>query len=100
MSTADKSYIADIVRELREDAKIADAGDHPEDGCRWAITMRCAADEIERLRHEVSRYREAALLAHGGLSAINGDGRANELISILNKYLFPTLSAGADENSK
>ena len=36
--------------ELREDADVADGGEFPEDACRWAITMRDAADEIERLR--------------------------------------------------
>ena len=36
--------------ELREDADVAEGGEFPEDACRWAITMRDAADEIERLR--------------------------------------------------
>ena len=36
--------------ELREDADVAEGGGYPEDACRWAITMRDAADEIERLR--------------------------------------------------
>ena len=40
----------DLVAELREDARIADTNEFPEDACRWAITMREAADEIERLR--------------------------------------------------
>jgi hypothetical protein len=49
--------VTDIVAELREDAKTADGGEYPEDGCRWAITMRAAADEIERLRTEVMVLR-------------------------------------------
>ena len=35
--------------ELREEADVAEGGEYPEDACRWAITMRDAADEIERL---------------------------------------------------
>jgi hypothetical protein len=42
--------VTDIVEQLRSDAAVAEQGEYPEDGCRWAITMRQAADEIERLR--------------------------------------------------
>jgi len=48
----------DLVKELREDAAFAEGGEFPEDACRWAITMRQAADEIERLRAEHDKLRE------------------------------------------
>jgi len=39
----------DIVATLRVEAAVADSGDYPEDAYQWAITMRSAADKIERL---------------------------------------------------
>jgi hypothetical protein len=68
--------VTDIVAELREDAKTADGGEYPEDACRWAITMRAAADEIAQLRADrVAAYQLA-------LSMI-GDMRPKKLHELL-----------------
>lgn len=55
---------------------------------------------MDHLRGEVTRYREAALLAYGALAARSAEYPSDDIISTLNKYLFPTLSAPDAPNSK
>lgn len=56
--------------------------------------------ETEFLRSEVQRYREAALIGFGVLSARNEDGKATDVLSVMSKYLFPTLSQPCDATDK
>jgi hypothetical protein len=47
-----------LADELRQDAEDAESGEYPEDACRWAITMRNAADHIEALEKELSDLKD------------------------------------------